>query len=155
MTERRRKNWGPAAGVLLLTILLGPPIGGAVFMLGALLTGLFTGDPLDLETVGGTFVGSVVLSYLPGGLQAIAMGVASAVLVFARGFYSRPMAAGLAVMSNALVLVVLYMREPLTDSFRATLEMFAVFTGLSVIAAMVLWAMFRKLGLIKPRLAAA
>ena len=150
MSGAQQKNWGPAAGVLLLTILLGPPIGGVVFFCGLVLNALFNGDGFPLgDMLGGVF-GAAALSYLPGGVQAIVMGVLSAAVVLLRGSYGWLVAAGLAVASNTLVLL-LFIGEPPTDSFRATLEMFAVFTGLSVVAAMVLWAMFRKLGLIRPR----
>ena len=150
MTERRRKNWGPAIAVLALTVFIGPPIGGVVFFCGLVLNALFNGDGFPLgDMLGGVF-GAAALSYLPGGVQAIVMGALSAAIVLLRGSYGWLVAAGLAIASNTLVLL-LFIGEPLTDSFRATLEMFGLFTLLSVVAAIVLRALFGKLGLIRPR----
>ena len=93
VVQKIYKPWGECLATFFVFLMVGPPIGGIVFALTMALLPSVSGVPFGdgSDTAGqisvGIFIGlfAIPFSYMVGGLQAAAMGLAHAVYGWFRG----------------------------------------------------------------------
>jgi len=121
-----------ALGIVVLFVFVGPPAGALVFALIVTLFTMIDGDDIGLLFVYGTLA-YLPLAYLVGGMQAAAVGLATAAFAWRKG------SAPAAVPAVAALVVGAFAASRNHEQW----DMTAVLIAVHVAAALACWALLR------------